>query len=207
MPDAPTLRQALSRIAAEYPLARHERFQGHPLPRFIRTEARQAVFNALNIPSPTTVTRASAGRSAFANVPWIGVFDTVVTRSAQRGYYVVYLFAADGSRVHLSLVVGTASVRRAKGDAARDTLRDAAWQLYAKAKEAGHALPRAPIDLASDAELPGDYEAAHACGFAYDGTRLPPNETLTSDLNRAYRAYAALVEASGLMPTGEPPDS
>lgn len=199
------LRSALLRILRDYPDARYEPFKGHPLASFVRTDARQATFNALDAPAPTIVTRASPGRSAWATVPWIAVFDTTVTRSATRGFYVVYLFSADMRRLYLSLIVGTVSIRQRHGDGATDVLRDRAWLLAQRAEELGYPLPRAPIDLASDAGLPRDYEAAHAAGYAYEADALPAADALTADLNRVAGAYAALVEASGLMPTGEPP--
>jgi len=46
---------------------------------------------------------ASGGRGNTALVPWIAVFDPDETTTAQRGMYVVYLFAPDGRRVYLHL--------------------------------------------------------------------------------------------------------
>ena len=204
-PAAPRLRDALGRILRDYPGARDERFAGHPLARFLKHDARQAVAGALGAAPPTVVVRASAGRSAWANVPWIAVLDTAVTRSAARGFYVVYLFSADMARLYLSLVVGTEAIRKRYRDEADEVLDDRAWLLGRRAAEIGHPLPRGRIDLASDKPLPRDYERAHAGGFAYDAPALPPEAALRSDLDRAAKAYAALVEASGLMPTGEPP--
>ena len=37
----------------------------------------------------------SPGQGNWAKVPWISVFDLLVTDSAQRGYYPVYLFRND----------------------------------------------------------------------------------------------------------------
>ena len=200
-PDpASGLRDALARILAEYPRARHEAFPGHPLARFVKRDARTAVSDALDDPPPTLVARASAGRSRWANVPWIAVFDTTVTRSATRGFYVVYLFSADMRRLYLSLVTGTEAIRKRHGDEASDVLRDRAWLLARRAEAVGHPLPRGVIDLASDKPLPRDYERAHAAGYAYEADALPTPATLRADLNLAVRAYAALVTASGLMP-------
>ena len=47
-----------------------------------------------------------SGRTAIgtpADVPWVGLFPSDQDRSAQRGYYLVYLFAKDGSAAFLSL--------------------------------------------------------------------------------------------------------
>jgi hypothetical protein len=39
--------------------------------------------------------------------PWVRVYSDIYAHSAQNGIYLVYLFAADGSRVYLSLHQGT----------------------------------------------------------------------------------------------------
>ena len=41
-----------------------------------------------------------------AQVPWVGVFDRDITDSAQRGYYIAYLFNAKMQGVYLSLNQG-----------------------------------------------------------------------------------------------------
>jgi 5-methylcytosine-specific restriction protein A len=53
----------------------------------------------------------SPGQGNWAAVPWISVFDPVITTSATSGYYVVYLFHATKPIVHLSLNQGATKVR------------------------------------------------------------------------------------------------
>src|ERR1700729_1735858 len=55
--------------------------------------------------------RGSVGMGTPADVPWIGIFSPGERASAQTGFYVVYLFAADGSGVYVSLNQGTERVR------------------------------------------------------------------------------------------------
>ena len=52
-------------------------------------------------------------KGGWAEIPWVAVFDPVVTTSAMRGHYVVYLFSADMQRLYLSLNQGI--TRRAAG--------------------------------------------------------------------------------------------
>lgn len=49
---------------------------------------------------------ASCGNGRWADCPWIAIFDSVVTSSAQYGYYIVYLFDKDMDCVYLSLNQG-----------------------------------------------------------------------------------------------------
>jgi 5-methylcytosine-specific restriction protein A len=44
----------------------------------------------------------SPGRGNWAETPWVSVFDRLVTETAQRGFYVVYLFRGDGDAAYLS---------------------------------------------------------------------------------------------------------
>src|SRR5215510_1600417 len=98
------LKNALFRIAREFPTARQERTpKGHPLAQYIRGDAADDVRDALGDLSRGLATKGSAGAGNWADVPWLAVFDPLVTTSATRGYYVVYLFSADGREVHLSL--------------------------------------------------------------------------------------------------------
>lgn len=50
---------------------------------------------------------ASVGKGRWAEVVWGTVFDELVTTTAQRGYYVSYLFSHDGNAVYLGLNQGT----------------------------------------------------------------------------------------------------
>jgi 5-methylcytosine-specific restriction enzyme A len=69
----------------------HRAVRQHPLASFIRDEAAQKVEGALASHRGLSV-KGSAGAGQWAAVPWLSVFDDVVTDSATRGYHVVYLF-------------------------------------------------------------------------------------------------------------------
>ena len=130
-----SLADVLGEVGRRYPLARTEPFAGHPVLGLVRREAPAAIRGALSGLNRKTYVRGSAGPSRWATIPWVAVFDGHVTRSARRGFYVVYLWSEDGARVVLSLIVGTQDVRKAHGDEARDVLRDRAWWLRTKAAE------------------------------------------------------------------------
>ena len=196
------LGRVLAAIGEGYPDARTEAFKGHPMLGLVRREAPAAVRAALEGTPRETYVRGSAGPAAWATIPWVAVFDGHVTRSARRGFYVVYLWRADGSAVFLSLIVGTQDVRRAHGDEAREVLRERAWALRADARAAGHALPGGEIDLGSDKTLPCDYEAGHAMGYAYETRAMPDEAVLARDLRAACAAMFAVADARGLSPAG-----
>src|SRR5690606_14582516 len=79
------------------------------------------VVRALTLDIPKEIARqtgsalkivGSAGRGNFAEIPHICGFDLGITKSAQEGYYIVYLFSADSKRVYLSLNQGWTSFLR-----------------------------------------------------------------------------------------------
>jgi len=53
----------------------------------------------------------SVGVGNWASVPWIAIFDKLVTTSAQNGYYPVFLFKEDMSGFYLSLGVGVTNIK------------------------------------------------------------------------------------------------
>src|SRR5262249_14250474 len=61
------------------------------------------------------IPKGSAGAGNWADVPWLAVFDPLVTTTATRGYYVVYLFHNSEPEVHLSLNQGNTVRRKAYG--------------------------------------------------------------------------------------------
>jgi 5-methylcytosine-specific restriction enzyme A len=191
------LRDTLQRIIADYPSARTQPFASHPLATFIRREAAQEVDNALGTLGTGLIVEGSAGAGNWAAVPWISVFDPAITTSATDGYYVVYLFQSEQPIVHLSLNQGTTTVREEFGARAREVLRDRADLMRKRITDFSNSLPINPIDLGSNARLPGDYVAGHAIGASYEMTTLPDEATLQADLQNCVRAYRALTYRGG----------
>src|SRR4051794_13326411 len=100
------LHTLLQEIARYYAAASRKPLKGHPLARFIRADGEQQLRNTLGSNGVDLRFQGSPGQGNWADVPWLAVFDPVVTTSATRGYYVVYLFAADMTAVALSLNQG-----------------------------------------------------------------------------------------------------
>lgn len=57
----------------------------------------------------------------FSPIPWVRIYAPDYAPSAQAGIYLVYLFAADGSRAYLSLMSGTSEFRSGHIRAITDT--------------------------------------------------------------------------------------
>jgi 5-methylcytosine-specific restriction enzyme A len=192
------LRETLQTVLTDYPKAKSEPLEGHPLAQFIRHEAGDTVQNALGELGVGLMVEGSPGQGNWAAVPWISVFDPAITTTATSGYYVVYLFHANQPIVHLSLNQGTTKVREEFGSRTREILQDRADLMRKRVAEFVQSLAVTEIELGSDARLPGDYVAGHALGKAYRLDTLPTESNLRSDLQTIVRAYRALSYRGGI---------
>jgi len=102
------IREELEAVMAGVATARSETFKTHSLAARIKHEWRDAV--AAVVDDDSYKIEGSPGKGRWAESVWLGVFDRTVTETAQRGFYVVYLVAPDGSRTFLSLEQGTTEI-------------------------------------------------------------------------------------------------
>jgi 5-methylcytosine-specific restriction protein A len=193
-----SLRDILVDVLQHYPQAREQDFTGHPLAARIRQEGKAELEAAAGSAGAGLLARGSAGQSEWAEVPWLALFDPLVTDGAQRGYYVVYLLHSSQPVVHLSVNQGTTAVRTEFGGRAREVLADRAAFIRTRIADFVPELPVTSIDLGSTARLPGDYVAGHAMGVSYELASLPEEQQLRTDLQKAISAYRALTFRGGL---------
>lgn len=198
------LRETLLRIAFEFHRIRDHAFKGHVFANYVRRDAAGAVRDALGDAADGLLVVGSPGKGNFAEIPWIAVFDPTVTSSATRGYYVVYLFAADGSRISLSLNQGTTAALAEYGSRYLDALRERAGVMRFRLADLAADLSALPIDLSAVGQLGRGYEAGHALGFEYGVDTLPDEAHLKRNLNKIVSSYLALTFRGGLDPALEP---
>ena len=58
------------------------------------------------IPQDRYVIKGSVGQGGWTDVPWVAIMNKTVTTSTQRGYYIVYLFSDDMSKLYLTFAQG-----------------------------------------------------------------------------------------------------
>jgi 5-methylcytosine-specific restriction protein A len=115
-----TIREAIATILAGYGPAKSQGFAGHALARVARHDFPDAV--RADIPEERYLIEGSAGQGQWAQVPWLAVFDRLITNTARQGFYIVYLFRSDLSGVYLSLNQGVTSIRDVYGADAKKSL-------------------------------------------------------------------------------------
>jgi len=134
-------------------------------------------------------------QSNYSPVPWVRIFDPEHAPTAQSGFYVVLLFAADGSSVYLSLNQGTSEFRSNK---MRPILKDEV--LLNRASGARTALSDWASDVAVEGlisiDLKGEdtpvgveskrrirnYELANIYAYEYSLDALPTDSEFTADV-------------------------
>jgi 5-methylcytosine-specific restriction protein B len=119
--------------------------------------------------------RGSIGMGMLADVPWVGIFDRSGPASAKSGYYLVYLFATDGSQVFLSLNQGTENLQGGMAP-----LKKRALDLRTAAGDPDGYLDQ--IDLRSTNQRPKRYEAGNSLAIAYARGTVPSDGDLILDL-------------------------
>lgn len=199
-PHPSLLGKALSRVLAEYPVQRHRRFSGNALADFIRRELPVAMFCLT--PSPDTyLLKGSAGTGNWADCPWAAALDPDVTETVQAGFYPVYLFAQDGSRVYLSLNQGVTRLVKEHGSKQARVILSHRARLYRSLLGTlpGELDLDGPIDLAVARASAGaaNYQLGHICGVCYEAAAMPSESRIRRDyvlVLEAYQRLAALVD-------------
>lgn len=196
------LNQMLLKVGSEFQQEKRGELANNNLARFLRGEAPDVAEKALAGKFSGLVFQGSPGQGNWAEVPWVACFYPVVTSSATRGYYVVYLFHAERPVVHLSLNQGTTAVVREFGSkAAFEVLRDRAAIVRHRVSDYAKHFDTGPIELGSKNTLPRGYESGHAFGKTYDLAKLPDNQKLVDDFQLICKAYLALQFRGGLGPS------
>ena len=134
-------------------------------------------------------TEGSNGRGNISRVPWMRVFGPEHSPSATDGWYLVYLFGVDGSKVYLSLNQGTTeSIRVPSGQWLKSRPRD---EIATRAADARALLKKEGDDpgkylfdivLRDPGPLGRGYESGNVLARQYEGGDLPDEAELRRDL-------------------------
>lgn len=195
------LREVLLTICNHYEEATKEKLGNHWLADYIRHEAVNQVENALGDLKKGFKVVGSPEKGNWSTVPWLAIFYPLVTMSAERGYYVVYLFDIKKQIVILSLNQGTTAVWEEFNKEALSILKDRASIMKARLYEFSEKFDLQNFSLNSKKMLLRGYEAGHAFGKAYRISDLPDDKKLRFDLQELCRSYLALDFRGGLDPS------
>lgn len=140
-------------------------------------------------------------------VPWMRVYDAAHSPRTTEGYYLCWLFAGDGSAVHLSLNQGTSEFRAnkwrpitdsriiaAQTEAARSSIIEWPARVFEDGAET--------VDLGTDSLNLGhealvrirNYEVGHIAGFTYLAGAIPSDVVLQDDFRTLLPMLAELYD-------------
>lgn len=201
------LQDALTRCIEPIPACFEQPRAQHPLHfrfRELRAELEEAIAGRSGY-----LVNDSIGQGHWAQVPWAAIFDQLVTDSAQRGYYVVYLFSNDGARIFLSLNQATTETERQFGAQYVNVLQtraDEYWKLIHDNARKDFRI--GSIDLAASSRLARGYAAGNIAALQYERNAIPSDDVLRADLYDLLSAYEQLIYragVNGLDPANEEP--
>jgi 5-methylcytosine-specific restriction enzyme A len=198
-----SLNAALSLFLEEYPYAATQEFADNPVADFVRHEVPDAIKELLPY-SERYMVHGSVGQGNWARVPWVAVFDRLVTDTAQNGYYVVYLVKEDFSGAYLSLNQGVTIAKNLYGADAKEALRARAIDFLARLGKLPDSYIMGPVDLStkSSSSLGAYYEQGSICAKYYARSDIPPDGTLEKDLKDFMDLYFVLA-TKDLLPSAE----
>jgi hypothetical protein len=151
---------------------------------------------------------AVGGRQgSYSPLAWIRIYSPEHSPLATAGLYLAYLFAADGSRVYLSLQQGSSEVRSghmrpvndpgellSRGAAARGAIRDLTDSPLGAGMSIGIDLGWRRLSSVGSysKQRIGNYEHANILAVAYDAGGMPADSALIADLYRGIVLLTAL---------------
>ncbi len=195
------LTDIFNEICSSFVKARSQPFSDHPLATKIRRDLVDEAKKKLIFRNEDYIIKGSPGAGNWAAVPWLGIFDPLITKSAQQGFYIVYLFNVQDEEITLSLNQGATAAYREFGQTrGREVLRRRAEDIRARVNDFSNKLTATKISLGSTESLPLGYEAGHALGTVYNAQKLD-ERAIVNDLEIMLDCYQALIQRGGLIPT------
>ncbi|WGG46479.1 DUF3578 domain-containing protein [Rossellomorea sp. DA94] len=117
------IREKFLYIMNNYVQAKAQPFGGNELGSYVRSDVPKE-FKQLDCLNEQYVVTGSVGQGNWASVPWIAIMNKAITTSTQRGYYIVYLFSEDMSRVYSTLAQGVTETTREEMLKRKQEIRD-----------------------------------------------------------------------------------
>jgi len=184
------LKELIEFIVDNYPIRNSPvfskvHFKGNPAVRVLNKGLNSVENNFLFLTSPY-LSKGSAGQGGWAIIPWIGLFDKDISTSAEKGFYIVYLFSADLKRVYLSLNQGWSFYSKVYGRTQGLTnIHDVAvyWRENLINRTERMSIKKIELNASKfKTNLPEGYERGNILSIVYDTDDLPSNEVFITDL-------------------------
>lgn len=199
------MRDLFQKILNEYRDAYNENSTKHPAVTAITVDIPSEIEKII-IEKERFKIKGTKGVSNLPAIPWIAIFDVLVTQSAQSGYYPVFLFKDDMSGFYLSLNQGVTHVVEKYKKNAKDVLLLLANDYRAQIGLINSNFNQEPIQLKSlkstKTSLATLYSAGNILSKYYESNNIPSNFQLQTDILEMLKIYEMISYNEGL-PTTE----
>lgn len=186
------IRACLFKICSEWNTAKLQPFGKNQLAKFIRNDFVASIKGSVEKTKTNYIIKGSAGAGNWASVPWLVILNPLVTVSAEQGFYLVYLFKADGTGVYLSLNQGTTRPRELLGADAALVQSESIKKLF-NSKAPRLLSWEREINLQSNTPLGRSYEPTNIAAKFYPTSEIPANNILEKDLQELLEISNSLV--------------
>ena len=194
------LHKFMDEYASELSAARATEDFKRPFGRLVRQDI--VTYLQEKLDSSVYYVKGSVGAGRWTDVPWVAVFDKRITKSAQKGIYIVYLLNKDSKTLFLTLNQGATDVSQqgkdgklsftgiASADNSKTTsaLEERAKQIRDSLANSGTAMS-GTINSGSKA-----YDAGCIYYKEYHLDSIPEDEVLISDLLQFVELYREYYE-------------
>lgn len=184
-----------NRLLTDYQNAKaiENNFTGNVLGKLVREEIPDAIKGIIN--NDRYKVSGSIGAGNWAGVPWVGLFDRLITNSAQCGYYLVYLVNEDCSGFYLSLNQGVTTVKERYGSDSKRALVTRANDFLALLGTIDKSYQTGAINLSVSRtnNLGSLYEKGAICSKYYAKENIPHDFILETDLRHMLDLYLLLA--------------
>jgi len=176
-------------VLDNYLIEKRNQFAQNSLANFIRSDLVKDIVKLSRISNNYLVT-GSAGQGNWAEIPWVCVFDKDITKSAQHGYYIVYLFNSEMKGIYLSLNQGWTQYEIKFGISnGREEIKKSADIFRSILRSNLYDFSFEPINLNTNNILGIGYELGHIYGVFYPTDNIPDDGILIDDLRNLIGVY------------------
>ncbi|EQB34802.1 hypothetical protein M948_20695 [Virgibacillus sp. CM-4] len=147
----------------------------------IKDKLPNEIVNLMNLDTFLYMVEGSYGMGNYTETPWVSIFDRSITKTAQKGFYIVVVFRKDMSGFYVSLNQGTTYLtKRFKGKHPRDKMREVASKLREELDIPHNELTAIDLDLISKTTNAKNYEAANICAKYFSYKNMNDSKLITT---------------------------
>jgi 5-methylcytosine-specific restriction protein A len=198
------MREHLQNILNNYKAALQEPYTNHPVANLIRQTLPHTIERLITEPGRYLI-KGSAGAGRWVAIPWVAIFDILITDTAQSGYYPVFLFKDNMTGFYLSLNQGVTEIKEKYKREAKQVLKLKAEDYRAQLGALPNNFSLTEIQLthskAGKSKFAGLYEAGNIFAKYYSLNDLQTDAQFHADIYEILKIYEALSYNEGLPTT------